>query len=264
LVPTDHWARHVVKAGRLLTVDELPDNSWEGFDELDADFFPVPLTVEDVAEWELDRTCLGGLVASALGLDARLEQLSEQFLLIGHARRDVPLVLGFLSPHAASRGELVAMRASLPTKTRGVVVISIGYEPTLADQVEFERHGIVVGHLADALTLRPSLQACVDSLVAKSPLGTLEPESGFLLAFDARSAHLGLRTFSFSAMEGAAISVLLHAYMAGQPWVHQLSLLAEIESKSTTLASLFKRNPAFGTLIQGDGEGRFRLDFGQE
>lgn len=264
VVPTDRWARHVIREERVLTVEELPSGDLEAADELDPEFAPIALTAADVAEWALDPLQLARAVALVESLEPRPEHLGHRFVQVASVRRNLPLVVGLLADDTASADALLAMRARLPLRIRGVIVASPAYRPTAADSVALERHSILVAQLAEDLRVRPSLQACAVQLTEAAPLGTLEPESGFLLSADCRTATLGARQFGFSGREGSAVAVLLRAYMAGQPWMHQGTLLAEIESDSAELKSLFKRNPAFGTLVVGDGEGRFRLNFASD
>lgn len=264
VVPTERSATHVLREGRVLRVDELPDGTLEGSDDFDLDYAPIPLCADDVDEWTLDSQRLALTIANAQGLSGSPQILSRRFALAANVRRDLPMVVGLLNQDATSTNRILAMRSRLPRRTRGIIVVSAAFVPEALDEVVLEHHGVVVAKLQSDFSLRPSMAACAQSLTQDVPLGTLEPESGFLLASDCRSATLGSRQFLFSAMQGAAVSVMLNAYLRGQPLLHQEAILSEIESSSTQLKSVFKRNPAFESLIKGDDLGRFKLDFAFE
>lgn len=265
VAPAERWAVHVLGDGRVLRVDELPNGSLEGFDEFDPDFEPIPLCPDDIEEWTLDACQLARAIANAQGLPAVAGQiLSPRFVLAVNIRRDLPMVIGLLNQSPSSTNAILAQRARLPAKTRGVVIVSPLFAPDALDQVTLERHGIVVAALRDDLSVRPSIEACAQSLTEHESMGTLEPDSGFLLAPDCRSATLRGRQYVFSAMQGAAVAVLLRAHLHGQVALHQSAILSEIESNSVDLKSVFKRNSAYGSLIKSDDRGRFRFDFSPE
>lgn len=262
LVPTDAWAAWILLHGRLLTVEELADSSFVAFDPDDPEFDDVPLQESDIAEWQFDIEKLAQRVATGQGIEPRVEQVTERSWLIGRLRRDLPLAITLLADEREAGAELLQLRARLPLAVQGLVAaLPEQVAPSNELRVVAERHNIALTALLPSLDLRPSPLGLALQILASEPPGTLDPESGFLLAHDLRTAVLGHFRFRFSAMEGAVVHYLLRSLLNGLPLQHQSTILTEVGSRSKDLESVCGRNPAWGDLIVGDGDGNYRLDF---
>lgn len=76
---------------------------------------------------------------------------------------------------------------------------------------------------------------------------------------DYRHVSLGDHSFTFGDLQAKAIRHLHDASKAGTPWCPGKTILEDIGSHSSNIGMLFKKNAAWGRLIESDGRGRYRL-----
>ncbi len=68
------------------------------------------------------------------------------------------------------------------------------------------------------------------------------------------------RRYDLSATQAAIVRVLWHAREAGTPDVSETALLEEADSNSERLRDVFRRSPAWRSLVvRGEGRGTYRL-----
>jgi hypothetical protein len=77
---------------------------------------------------------------------------------------------------------------------------------------------------------------------------------------DFRSVHWYGKDYAFTASQAACVRVLWAAWETRTPDVGQETILVEAGAESKRLSHIFKRHPAWGTMIQpGRTKGAFRL-----
>ena len=99
-----------------------------------------------------------------------------------------------------------------------------------------------------------------DGLLTLAISRVVVPSGNFLHSPDFRSVVWKGDLMHFSPGQAAAIEVLFDAYNSGSPEVGQGHVLESTGSEAHRLRDLFKRSPAWETLIvRGEGKGTFRL-----
>lgn len=92
------------------------------------------------------------------------------------------------------------------------------------------------------------------------PQKTQKPVEDFVPGFDYRMVRWHGQEFIFSPRQAHIVEILHKAHQNGTPLVGQAALLAGVESGAKRLLDLFRDHPAWGTFIESDGQGLYRLN----
>lgn len=109
-------------------------------------------------------------------------------------------------------------------------------------------HVLCDGHDAEELCLLNATLAMADT------------KDGIVCSPDGVTMQWGDQAFTFTPYQTAAIELLYAAYRAGRPDLRGDYILERIGSNGTRLCDVFKRSPAWGTLVKpGERKGTYRI-----
>ena len=119
----------------------------------------------------------------------------------------------------------------------------------------------VVAREADALAAGSLPNHCLVRLAADAGEPERDHEERFRHSPDYAMVVVDGREYHLSPLRAAAVRVLHEACLQGVPELNGQYILAAIESNSTGLSDVFKRSPAWGTLVvSGATRGAYRLN----
>ena len=120
---------------------------------------------------------------------------------------------------------------------------------------------IVVAQQAEALAAGSLPVHSLVRLAADPGKPDSNREERFRHSPDYATVTLDGQAYHLSPLRAAAVRVLHEAYLQGVPELHGQYILVAIESNSTGLSDVFKRSPAWGTLVvSGATRGAYRLN----
>jgi hypothetical protein len=140
-----------------------------------------------------------------------------------------------------------------PAQTAGIVIDLI------------QRHAkMTLGVLEEQIIQHGAIAAAgdlpTDGLLSLAISRVEVPSGEFIYSPDFRSVLWRRQPYRFTPRQAEVVAVLFDVFKSGAPEVGQDYLLAKAESDAHRLADLFKRSPAWKSLIvSGEGPGTFRL-----
>ncbi|MBI2857881.1 MAG: hypothetical protein HYX90_02285 [Chloroflexi bacterium] len=211
---------------------------------------------QELRQWQLLPEGLAGVVARLLGLKDYQEIVKGRAWRLGITNldglnRDVVMVRGLgWADHESIRERISTGPVQPVTVIPHETSSSHGTLLPLSRVLRLRESGVSLDNQA--------LQLIASTWNAPVPAEKIGPD--FQHSADYRWVRWRGQEFRLSKRRGAIVGILHQAYRVGRPVMSWDQIKAQVRSDAAHMSDLFKKCPAWGSLIIEDGPGLYRLD----
>jgi len=226
----------------------------EALDEDDPETDPIHLTPDDLRRYALNLPIFAKIFQETNQLSGKPAKLTERLFFIGEGNRNGVLtafVLAFLNDSDIVRSNLVGLPNLLPNKYLGISVICPNFIFNPNEVHLLESLGMNITALSPD---NPFIIPQVD--ISKRENTRVEFEH----SDDFRWVKLRGAEFKLSKRRAKVIAILHDAYRVRKPVLSWEQISSRLGDISHSMSALFKKSPAWKTLIIEVSPGLYRLN----